>query len=211
VFGNCNKFNVKISLDETVLCLYRIASNVVRKPILHLSCSGYILGDEVDSMEQPLAESSIFLVPNPIINIVYLHPDVKYSNTDIISSCIYKLVLKKQSNSINRTNSISNAIDIFRANGISIHGLNEINVDNIRNLQSVTVTIPEEEYSRYITIINNPDDSEICGICHDNYNNLSTVHQLECGHNFHDICISTELLTSSVQCPMCSYDVRGPV
>ena len=183
---------------NTVAVLYHVANKVLQNSeILYLICSGRVLGTA--DMTKKLCDLSCFIREEQVITVVYKHPSVNYSDMDLE---VYNYNKYKISDEITSNESIE-----------SIYGINNFNaIANLLNnltFGSVAITINPDDYNSMVNRIEYPTPST-CSICHQACSMGEDIVSLVCcGHQFHNDCIYRQLTTSSVQCPICSMDVRS--
>lgn len=182
VYGNNNRFNVSIGRYQKVYSLYYIATQVLNTEILYLCCNGRVLG--IDLIENELSTFGPFLSPTQVVSIVLKHPDVVYTTEDLY---------------------IHNYIRATCQSSSAEQGQTMLNYIMAAHL----ITVPEERYPDIVTVDQSDEEGRTCTICQEGLLQDQLCHRLACGHVFHAECIHRTLTTVSVECPICSYDVRG--
>lgn len=184
VFGNCNKFTFDVPRKTLVAQLYVAAKTVVEDNILYLMCGAKVLG--VDDMKKTLVELNCFLRNRQTISIVLKHPKTNYCDDDLVVHNYIKYIEQQTQSAISRS------VNIF----------NEL-------MPSHIVHINESDYGSYVSSVSLAEiDETTCVICHEDFETDDIIDQMMCGHSFHRNCLRPLLTTNSVQCPVCSYDVR---
>jgi len=197
VFGNRNTFTIKMNRVTKVAQLYVLIRNLLGSNILYLVCNCKVLG--VDDFKKSLHELDCFMYDTQTLSVVYKHEDAHYSDNDLIVYNYMKYMNTMISNN-NITNTNNNRGGIMNM------------LDNITEdlFSSQIVSISESDYDLYATTVNLTDiDNDTCTVCQEVFDSTDTIDALFCGHSFHQHCIHDLLINSTVQCPVCAYDVRG--
>jgi hypothetical protein len=84
---------------------------------------------------------------------------------------------------------------------------NEIN-EEYENMEDVKVTVPENVFETFETIVLTNDNfdnykEKSCNICIEEFKLNDTLTNLKCNHFFHKNCIKTWLTKQSKKCPIC--------
>jgi hypothetical protein len=83
------------------------------------------------------------------------------------------------------------------------------NINNFENLQPVVVYPTQEQITNATSIIELPNNTEICIICQYPMTDSQQIRRISyCRHSFHDSCINT-YFTTNVRCPICRHDIRS--
>ena len=78
----------------------------------------------------------------------------------------------------------------------------------IDNMVPVVVRPTQEQITNATSIIELPNNTEICAICQESMTDSQQIRRINhCRHSFHDTCINTHF-RSNVRCPNCRYDIR---
>ena len=76
-------------------------------------------------------------------------------------------------------------------------------------LEPVVVRPTQEQITNATSIIELPNNSEMCAICQYQMTDSQQIRRISyCRHSFHDTCINTHF-TTNVRCPICRYDIRS--
>ena len=80
---------------------------------------------------------------------------------------------------------------------------------NTRSFMDPVVVRPtQEQITNATSIIELPNNSEICAICQENMLDSQQIQRINhCRHTFHNSCITRHFRTN-VRCPICRYDIR---
>jgi hypothetical protein len=178
VFGNNNIFKLKIKPDRTVCDLYRAASIIICSEVLLLVINGQVLR----SIEK-LRDIDCFYTSNPVISVILRHPDVTYTDGDLI---MHNRIKHSSTNDSNSADDSPVRVVIPK--------------DNYYVYVSPIVTAFDYGTCSicHCDFPTDPVDQE-----------NTNMDRLACGHIFHHDCIRPILTESSVMCPVCSHDVRN--
>lgn len=205
VFGNCNKVRFSVPRKQSIAHLYSVIRDCLKCDILYMTCAGQVLGRDI--LQKPLIDLACFLRDKQTISVVYKHPDTDYCDKDLELFNFFQIV-----DSLNESNNYYNILDGRNLNlnlDLDFNNFNLLEALNL-GLDSQLITINEQDYEAYVTKVEYDEinTEEPCFICHESFIQEDDIRSLTCGHVFHNECIRTLLTSSSVQCPVCSMDVR---
>lgn len=203
IFGNHNSYSIElpssIKLGQ-LATIFPVLLKIQPEDLLYIMICGHVIGHNVSyGFDKTLSDCPI-LNDKCVAHLIFKDPKVTYPDIELITSARNQAWLKRQSQTQTQTQTLSN-----NPFGQILESL-AMNLD-LSVLQDVAVTIAPEDVDRHLHPLSE-DPSTVCGICQD----VITVEngvKLTCNHPYHRSCIRNWLVSSSVTCPTCNFDVRN--